>query len=315
MAITVIQMECFLEAARRESFSLAAANLYMSQPTLSRHIQALEEELGATLFVRANNTVRLSSIGEDIFFKLEEMYHAFQTYSADLHRIVDQHASRLRIAVLASLRLDDRLRKTIDELRRQYPNCQLELSHMDLSRSYDALMDGAVDLLVSLNVTMPPSSKVHSTLLREEHMCLAVPKKHPNAGLSQIAFRSIRSAFPELPYMVLDVNEFETPVQQELKDAQFAYTDRQLGKISGTFASLDTLQLMVDAGLCTTCVNESSILNENPNTQLIPLIKDDGDRAFSKICINLYWVDKNQNPMLNAFLRIWEKDSPLETPV
>ena len=50
--MTTLQMECFLEAAKFSSFSLAAVNLYLSQPTLSRQIQAMEEELHTALFLR-----------------------------------------------------------------------------------------------------------------------------------------------------------------------------------------------------------------------------------------------------------------------
>ena len=46
----------FLAVAREESFSRAAKSLYLSQPSISRQIQELEEELGAPLFVRGAAT-------------------------------------------------------------------------------------------------------------------------------------------------------------------------------------------------------------------------------------------------------------------
>ena len=53
----------FLTVAREESFSRAAEALYLSQPTLSRQIRDMEEELGATLFVRSNRSVTLTREG------------------------------------------------------------------------------------------------------------------------------------------------------------------------------------------------------------------------------------------------------------
>lgn len=53
----------FLTVAREASFSRAADALYMSQPTLSRQIRDLEEELGTTLFVRTNRNVTLTRDG------------------------------------------------------------------------------------------------------------------------------------------------------------------------------------------------------------------------------------------------------------
>ena len=47
-----LQINCFLEAAKYHSFSKAAEKLYISQPTFSRNIAMLEQELGIRLFHR-----------------------------------------------------------------------------------------------------------------------------------------------------------------------------------------------------------------------------------------------------------------------
>lgn len=53
----------FLTVAREESFSRAAEALFLSQPTLSRQIKELEDELGVTLFIRTNRNVILTKEG------------------------------------------------------------------------------------------------------------------------------------------------------------------------------------------------------------------------------------------------------------
>ena len=49
------RQEIFLAVGQHSSFTLAADALYLSQPTVSRQISLLEEELDVTLFVRGNN--------------------------------------------------------------------------------------------------------------------------------------------------------------------------------------------------------------------------------------------------------------------
>ena len=49
-----MQIRCFLEAAKYKSFSKAASQLYISQPTISRNISLLEEEVGFSLFNRTS---------------------------------------------------------------------------------------------------------------------------------------------------------------------------------------------------------------------------------------------------------------------
>ena len=58
------QLEAFLEAAGRGSFRRAAHALFLSQPSVSARVQALEDEVGAPLFHRTARGVRLTNLGQ-----------------------------------------------------------------------------------------------------------------------------------------------------------------------------------------------------------------------------------------------------------
>lgn len=304
--MTIVQLECVLEAARQGNFSLAAANLYLSQPTLSRHIQALEEELGAPVFVRANNMVRLTAVGGELLPKLERMYEEFQRGAAELHEIADRLSGGLKIGVLASLAVEDSVRDAAKKYRGEHPEAELSFYHLDLRESYDLLMSGKVDLLLSLDSSMPPSDRVRALPLRRERMCLAVPADHPNAGLAEIAHGEIGRYFPDLKFCVMDVGEFKPPVQNELRAIYTDYDAPAIGKLSGDMAGLDTLLLLADAGVSATCVNENCILKNNPRVRMIPLVErgEAGAKALY-VTVALYWVEKNVNPVLRSFLKLF----------
>ena len=53
----------FLEAAREENITRAAARLHLSQPTITRQLHQLEEELGVKLFTRGSVNIRLTREG------------------------------------------------------------------------------------------------------------------------------------------------------------------------------------------------------------------------------------------------------------
>jgi DNA-binding transcriptional LysR family regulator len=57
------KLQAFVQAAESPSFSEAARRLHLSQPTLSRHIQRLESELGAELFIRTGHELKLTEAG------------------------------------------------------------------------------------------------------------------------------------------------------------------------------------------------------------------------------------------------------------
>lgn len=59
------QLEAFVQVAEGGSFSKAARELYLTQPTISAHISSLEKELNVRLFVRNTKEVSLSDNGKD----------------------------------------------------------------------------------------------------------------------------------------------------------------------------------------------------------------------------------------------------------
>ena len=67
------QLEAFVEVAEGGSFSKAAKNLYLTQPTISAHISALKKELEVRLFVRNTKEVSLSAEGQTLYRYASQM--------------------------------------------------------------------------------------------------------------------------------------------------------------------------------------------------------------------------------------------------
>ncbi|MBR2305289.1 MAG: LysR family transcriptional regulator, partial [Ruminococcus sp.] len=66
-------LKYFLAVAREQSFSVAAERLYLSQPTLSRQLKELEDELGKPLLIRSNKGVTLTEEGMILRKRAEEI--------------------------------------------------------------------------------------------------------------------------------------------------------------------------------------------------------------------------------------------------
>jgi LysR family transcriptional regulator, transcriptional activator of the cysJI operon len=67
------QLRVFLETAKEKSFSRAAENIFLSQPTVSTHIKALEKEVGTPLFDRSSRELELTEAGEILFGYAREL--------------------------------------------------------------------------------------------------------------------------------------------------------------------------------------------------------------------------------------------------
>ena len=71
--MTITQLRCFVEVAKELNYAKAAANLYISQPAVSRHVIALENDLGVTLFRRSRHNVALTSAGMRFYSEAKDI--------------------------------------------------------------------------------------------------------------------------------------------------------------------------------------------------------------------------------------------------
>ena len=72
--IDIPRIRAFLAAAECLNFTEAARRLYITQPTLSKHISLIESDLGFKLFVRSNRSVSLTPEGAVVYRQLQEQW-------------------------------------------------------------------------------------------------------------------------------------------------------------------------------------------------------------------------------------------------
>lgn len=83
-------LEIFVEVAREENISRAAAKLYVSQPSISRQLQELEKELGKKLFERTTYGVKLTHAGILFLERTEDLLQKFHELKVDFGIVNDE---------------------------------------------------------------------------------------------------------------------------------------------------------------------------------------------------------------------------------
>lgn len=140
-------LKYFVETARQESITRAANTLHISQPTLSRQLKDLEDELGVRLFNRTNYAIRLTEEGirfrlraEDIIAMADSTLNEFtkkdQTISGDI-RIGSAEAEAMRLCG-----------QTMKELSGTYPDIHFHLYSGDTEMLKEKLDSGFLDFLL-----------------------------------------------------------------------------------------------------------------------------------------------------------------------
>lgn len=96
--IDIDKISTFVHAADTLSFSEAAKQLHMSQPTVSHHIKSLEQELGVTLFTRTNTGLKLTEAGKVLLPWARRLLHDTTSMQAMMSSIQNDIVGELRIA-------------------------------------------------------------------------------------------------------------------------------------------------------------------------------------------------------------------------
>jgi DNA-binding transcriptional LysR family regulator len=94
----LVHIEGFLEVARLNSVSRAAETLYVTQPTLTARLHALERELGERLFVRARHGMRLTDAGRAFMPYAERAVRALREGRRAIEELETGHAGQLQLA-------------------------------------------------------------------------------------------------------------------------------------------------------------------------------------------------------------------------
>ena len=172
------QLRCFLALYETLNFSVAARQLFLTQPTLSYQIRTLEEELGTPLFVRTTCRVEPTHAGQ-LFAGFAQStrkgYEAFQAALAAGQR----QREKLVLQIPATMAARDPLyHDLLLALSRELPDCDLEVVTDSTFRPPEEVLQSGVDALVQL-LAEPVGSAVDVMSLFDTRCYLLASPNNP----------------------------------------------------------------------------------------------------------------------------------------
>jgi len=182
----------FTVVAEHRHFGRAAAALHLAQPSLSRQIQRLEQQLGARLLDRTPQGSQLTEAGE-VFLPQAKALLRSAVQAAALTRAAAQ-PSQITIGFTSGLIVTPAVR----ELRHRYPDADVQTMHLDWNEPREALLGHRVDAAVT---RLPfPTDQLHVTILYDEPRALLVPLDHRLVGKEYVTLDDIADEpLPRLP--------------------------------------------------------------------------------------------------------------------
>lgn len=138
------QLQTFAAVARERSITRASEVLHLSQPAVSAHIKAIEDELGLTLFERTARGMTLTRDGERLLAKAERTLAAHRELMDEATRIKGHLTGRLRIGA-GSNSNDETIGRFLAILAERHPDVEVALTHGTSLEVLAGIRSGTLD--------------------------------------------------------------------------------------------------------------------------------------------------------------------------
>lgn len=177
------QVRYFLAAARTLNFTRAAEECNVTQPSLTRAIQKLEEEFGGQLFRRERSLTHLTELGRQMVPHLQRTYDAAQAAKLLARGIGKQVHAPVTLGVAGAV--SDQLGTALAQVVEGLPGFQLSLVRTDPASLLQSLLRGDVDAAVLPEPDDPPERLDTISLSRQDLVVIA-PLDCPLASASSV---------------------------------------------------------------------------------------------------------------------------------
>lgn len=216
-------IQCFLSVADCKSFTDAALSMFYSQQTVSKYIAQLEKDLGATLFDRTSQSIRLTAAGRYYYVLFQAAYQRLSFVSDEIGRYYNDLIHNLTIGCSEWLNPFGEINDGIQFFRQEHPDVSVSMRKRNNKELLNELVTDVVDVALFSEGHLPLHRDIESTPVGNEHLCIFGPD-NVVGELLPVEARMHRVNIPYLMVPGWDRSHTENIVlsKQELELAEFS---------------------------------------------------------------------------------------------
>ncbi len=186
------QLRAFFVVIEEGSLSRAAARLHQSQPSLTRQMHALEDEVGGRLFERTYAGVQLTAAGHLLAGTMRPALAAYDRAMAEVSQLLRHGARRtLRVGYLVSA-AQAYLDPALTALRRTHPEVKVMLHDLFPSEQIELLRRGEIDVALVGQEGRTAEREFYTRKLAVLPLVVVLPTDHPLAARSSVRLAELR---------------------------------------------------------------------------------------------------------------------------
>lgn len=179
------QLQAFIAITETGNFGQAAKKCGVTQSTISRQIQSLEQDLGLALFHRSGQA-KLTVGGEKLLPRAQRICQEWNKASRECADLIAGKQPELCIAAIHSV-CAHYLPPILQQFCLDYPEVQLRVTALGSDRALKVLRDGLIDVAIVMNNRfLTASAEIELAVLYEEQVDVLMAANHPLSDLSRI---------------------------------------------------------------------------------------------------------------------------------
>jgi DNA-binding transcriptional LysR family regulator len=174
------QVRYFLAVAEELNFTRAAERCHVAQPSLTRAIKLLEDELGGSLFHRERANTHLSELGRMVKPHLEQVWAETQATKSLAEGFRRLASIKLRLGVMCTI-APNHLVDLFVGMQARHPGVELEIVDASARELYDRLLTGDLEIAIYCTAGVLIDERTHLMPLYREKMMIVLQEGHPLA--------------------------------------------------------------------------------------------------------------------------------------
>lgn len=183
-------LQYFIEVANSNSFSRAADHLFITQPTISKMIKNLEEEVGVALFDRSRKQLTLTDAGRIILEQAKLIDQAFINLETELDNLFGLKKGHIRIG-LPPIFDANLFFKIMGSFHEKYPGITFQLLEDGSKKIEEDVSNNLLDVGVIVLPTKNDNFEYFSFL--EEDFKLLLHSSHPLAARDEVSLEELKN--------------------------------------------------------------------------------------------------------------------------
>jgi len=283
----------FVGVAEALSFTKAAEKLHTAQPSLTRQIKDLEEELGVRLLNRTKQQVTLTDEGRSFLVDAKRVLALAAETVESVRRLRSGETRALNVGYVSNL-FYDLLPNTLSSFHQSFPTVSVNLFDLSCGEQFRALEDGKLDLgFVGLHEAIARRGLEFRSIASYKTVA-ALPKDNPLVGHPTVELKALASMF------FIGMSEASYPGYRDW----LTKTCRRAAFTPKVLQDVDLERTMIHAvaaGLGVALVPEQLKKLEHDNVVFRPL----NPTVATEGCVA--WRSENTTAALQAYVRIVEQ--------